>query len=209
MRVHPWHAQAVALKINFDQAVFRYPRLRWLFSHRTLLRYHSPSLQNFRALAGSCRNENFCKSAYVSVSKPKMNIPVPVESRCVIVFGAFGCECRGELTIITGSETTNTHTAWYRKRKKTIEPRSIPAFVVSHLKRPKYGKSDDVLPVIFELLVSTYFHDSIQQICRQPCAPHTDEHRHHELSRVVVLRRKNFIASGRIRNKSDVDVKNC
>lgn len=117
MRVHPWDARAVVLKINFDQAVFRYVRLR-LFKHRTLLRCHSPSLQNFRALAGSCRNENFCKSAYVSVSNPKMNIPVPVESRCVIVFGAFGCECRGELTIITGSDTTNTHTACYRKRKK-------------------------------------------------------------------------------------------
>lgn len=170
--------------------------------HRTLLLYHSPSLQNFRALAGSCRNENFCKSAYVSVSKPKMNIPVPVESRCVIVLGAFGCECLGELTIITGSETTNTHTACCRVKKGNQNlDRSLLFLLQAYLESPKYGKSDDVFSVIFELLVSTYFYDAIQQICRQPCAPYTDEHRHHELSRVVVLKRAVCISSGSFRKK--------
>lgn len=114
------------VKITSEQAVPRYVRLL-ICQHWTLLRYHSPSLQNFRALAGSCRNENFCKSAYVSVSKPKINIPVPVESRCVIVFGALGWECLGELTIITGSETTNTHTAcWWGKK----DNRSLDRFLV-------------------------------------------------------------------------------
>lgn len=72
---------------------------------------HSPSLQNFRWFDGSCRNENFCRSAYVSVSRPNRKSPVPVESKCVIVLGAWGCECRGEFTMMTGSDTTNTQTA--------------------------------------------------------------------------------------------------
>lgn len=49
-----------------------------------------PSLQNFPRLLGSWRNENFCKSAYVSANNPHINMPVPAESNVVIVFGAFG-----------------------------------------------------------------------------------------------------------------------
>jgi len=40
-----------------------------------------------------------------------MNMPVPVESSVVMVFGARGCEWRGELIIITGSDTMYTQTA--------------------------------------------------------------------------------------------------
>lgn len=89
--------------------------------YTTILK-HSPSLQNFRWLLGSWRNENFCKSAYVSVSRPKMNIPVPVESKWVIVLGAWGCEWRGEFTMITGSDTMNTQTACsMEKSMKSID----------------------------------------------------------------------------------------
>lgn len=60
---------------------------------------------------GSDRKENFCKSAYVSVKRPTMNMAVPVLSSGVMVRGAFGCECLGELTMITGKETTKTQIA--------------------------------------------------------------------------------------------------
>lgn len=71
----------------------------------------SPSLQNFLELCGSERKLNFCRSAYVSIRSPNTNIVVPVVSKGVIVFGASGWEWRGELMMITGSETTNTQTA--------------------------------------------------------------------------------------------------
>lgn len=54
---------------------------------------------------GSCLKENFCKSAYVSANNPATNKQVPVESSVVIVFGAGGEECFGELIIITGRLT--------------------------------------------------------------------------------------------------------
>jgi hypothetical protein len=49
-----------------------------------------------------------------------MNIPVPVESSGVIVFGAWGCECRGEFIMITGSETMNTQMAWKKQNWEFI-----------------------------------------------------------------------------------------
>uniref|UniRef100_A0A182QVW0 Uncharacterized protein n=1 Tax=Anopheles farauti TaxID=69004 RepID=A0A182QVW0_9DIPT len=49
---------------------------------------------------------------------PVMNMPVPAESSVVIVLGAFGYECLGELMIMTGSDTTNTHTACRSKKEK-------------------------------------------------------------------------------------------
>lgn len=141
-------------------------------------------MQNFRWFDGSCRKENFCRSAYVSTKSPNTNITVPVVSSGVIVFGAFGHECLGELTMMTGSEQTNTQTACWSQKLNLCFTRNHFA---AHLKRPKDGKPNDVPFVILELLVSADFHNPVEQIRRQSSAPQAHKHRHHQLPRIVVL----------------------
>lgn len=94
--------------------------LRWqlyVWSRQLIFRLHLPSLQNLPWLAGSWRKENFCRSAYVSASRPTINMPVPVESNVVMPLTAWGWVWR-ELIIMTGSETTNTQMACTSRKKK-------------------------------------------------------------------------------------------
>lgn len=65
---------------------------------------------------------------------------------------------------MTGSDTTNTHTACREEkinsicclRKRPTDRKFI------HLKRPEDGEADDVPFVILELLVSSDFHNPVQ-----------------------------------------------
>lgn len=116
---------------------------------------HSPSLQNFPWFIESCRKENFCKSAYVSVSRPTINIPLPVLSKGVIVRGARGIECLGELIIITGNDTINTQTACVNTQRRNLHYLAGEIHCDSYLKCPKYGKSYDIPLVILKLLISS------------------------------------------------------
>lgn len=73
--------------------------------------YYTPSLHHLPILAGSWRNWNFWRSAYVSANRPITNSPVPAESSVVIVRGAGGIELWGELMNITGRLTIYTQIA--------------------------------------------------------------------------------------------------
>lgn len=140
---------------------FRYmlrkiPRIR-------LVCQNLPSLQNFPWFMGSCRKENFCKSAYVSVRSPTINIPLPVLSSGVIVRGALGWECLGELIIMTGNDTTNTQTAYVCMNIKNSAEDMWNLYL--YLERPKYGKSYDISLCILKLLISSDLNNTIEKIC--------------------------------------------